>query len=487
MRERIRKRELEEGEDVWEAKKKRKGRGDRRTRREKKEWEERIRRERDLREENNTRGEDGRGKKGRMTKREVGEMLKRVEEERIEGLGRIMGGEKRWAKARETMEKWIRDMRDRKEEERGQVRKEEVTEEEVEEVRRRLKNMIVMRLDKSKGELYCECPVLHWRRIRENVNDYKEVYEEEKNLTEGMIKKFQEEEYRRRKLEGVMNWRGGEIAKVRADAKSKDPENKTRIISSYRRVAMRKIWKMAGKGLTFMFMEMRKKVRHFTLHRLDELHGKLKKGLQRVRGVFGDYTRIETGQFDVKRMFTNLGREEIRKAVKWLFEETDKEMRRKDEGGRGMERRSRRKFVTVTKETGEVRWGKGFGGEDVCTFSRENLEDLVEMDLMFCYVKVGDVLMHQGQGAPIGGMLSRFYGDVVCAYQEWNFIKTLGREGRRVYGIRQVDDLLIVMAWDGRREASKKWCEWVRQRIRGEEKEERKVYRGGLEIEEEKR
>ena len=123
---------------------------------------------------------------------------------------------------------------------------------------------------------------------------------------------------------------------------------------------MRKVWKLAGKGLTFMLKNLKKDIRHFTLHRLDEMNKHIEKGVKRLKKAYGENTRLITRQYDVKRMFTDLNREEIGKAINWLFKEMEKGGRRET---RGMERRSQRSHVTVDKETGEARWGKGGSDE----------------------------------------------------------------------------------------------------------------------------
>jgi ribosomal protein L19 len=346
--------------------------------------------------------------------------------------------------------------------------------------KRSLKGMIVSALDKSSGELYCECPIVHYERMVENVRDYKEVYEVQRNLTPQLILKFMKEEWRAKGLYKIASWTAGNIPRARADPKSKDPIKKTRLISSYRKSPLRRLWRLAGKGLTFVFQNLRKKVRHFTLHRLDAMKRKVGKGLKRISKVYGNETEILTAQFDVKRMFTDLDRGEIMKALSWLFGEVGK--MKKDQG---RELRTNRRYVTVRREEPHlVRWGRAANDEATACFSLEELKLCVEMDLKWCYLSVGEVVMKQGNGAPIGGMMSRFYGDLVCSYHEWQMIKRMGKGSRRVYGIRQVDDLIMMQAVRRGDAQSQAEGERLWKEVRGDEGE-RKVYKGGLEIEEE--
>ena len=86
--------------------------------------------------------------------------------------------------------------------------------------------------------------------------------------------------------------------------------------------------------------------------------------------------------------------------------------------------------------------------EDVVTFSFENLRNIVLLDLQFTYSLVGKTILKQRQGAPIGGILSCFYANLVCAKKENEFINrdTLDIQNR-IYGIRQVDDLVMWVAY----------------------------------------
>ena len=61
-------------------------------------------------------------------------------------------------------------------------------------------------------------------------------------------------------------------------------------------------------------------------------------------------------------------------------------------------------------------------------------------------------------------------------------MKSLKKEKRRIYGIRQVDDLLLVIAFDKKSNQSyKEALQWKKEFL-----EKDKVYKGGLELEEQK-
>ena len=74
---------------------------------------------------------------------------------------------------------------------------------------------------------------------------------------------------------------------------------------------------------------------------------------------------------------------------------------------------------------------------------------VVNTDLKYTYSTVGKTVLKQKLGCPIGGNLSSFYANLYCAKQEYEFITrpTLNRKNR-ISGIRQIDDVILWVAYD---------------------------------------
>jgi hypothetical protein len=102
------------------------------------------------------------------------------------------------------------------------------------------------------------------------------------------------------------------------------------------------------------------------------------------------------------------------------------------------------------------------------------------MDLNNTYQSVSGEVFKQIHGCPIGGNLSGIYANVLCAFQENEAIRKLGTSYLRVAGIRQVDDLLLFLAYDKRNSQSLISAEAIRREFLQLER----VYKGGLELEE---
>ena len=106
--------------------------------------------------------------------------------------------------------------------------------------------------------------------------------------------------------------------------------------------------------------------------------------------------------------------------------------------------------------------------------------------LEFTYSTVGQNILKQKQGCPIGGILSSFYANLYCAKQEYDYItkNSLDRKDR-IYGIRQVDDLVMWVAFDRTRGSSQTEAEEILREMFDKETQESSVYSHGLTIEEE--
>src|SRR3954454_13317728 len=62
----------------------------------------------------------------------------------------------------------------------------------------------------------------------------------------------------------------------------------------------------------------------------------------------------------------------------------------------------------------------------------------------------GNDIFKQIRGCPIGGFLSAIYANVKCAYDEFYFIKRWKNDKHKIYGIRQVDDLIFWVAYNNK-------------------------------------
>jgi hypothetical protein len=108
-----------------------------------------------------------------------------------------------------------------------------------------------------------------------------------------------------------------------------------------------------------------------------------------------------------------------------------------------------------------------------------SLMETVKIDLDNAFQTIGGNIYQQTFGCPIGGNLSAIYANVLCAYDEFSALKALRNDSKLVAGIRQVDDLLLFIAYKRHDERSRIRKDEIRELFLRKEG----VYRGGLELE----
>jgi hypothetical protein len=104
---------------------------------------------------------------------------------------------------------------------------------------------------------------------------------------------------------------------------------------------------------------------------------------------------------------------------------------------------------------------------------------------MFTQSKIGNTIIKQKKGCPIGGILSGSYANIYCAKNEYEFLKRQEEiiDIRRIQGIRQMDDLILWIAYNEESNLSKKQTADILEELYNTETEQTKVYKGGLNLE----
>ncbi|GBG91153.1 hypothetical protein CBR_g52034 [Chara braunii] len=154
--------------------------------------------------------------------------------------------------------------------------------------------------------------------------------------------------------------------------------------------------------------------------------------LQRVNRMIekrGCATEVESASFDIKEMFSRLPHEDIRDAVHWIvkyYQEKGLEFVRVNTRGRG---------ASFGKTTGADHWRRLELGDVV---------KLVDLELGHTYTNATGVLLRQVVDIPMGKSTSPPLACILCAMAESKFINSLGRYRRQVFGIRLIDDVILV-------------------------------------------
>ena len=182
-------------------------------------------------------------------------------------------------------------------------------------------------------------------------------------------------------------------------------------------------------------------------------------------------------------MYTNLHHEQIINAIIWLYQKAKKMHIKK-----GKRTRSKDDFTIISKFNNSIdgrkksiRWSSTRSiDKDELTFTFDDILMIVTIDLSYSYQSRGKDIFLQTHGCPIGGFLSAIYANVKCAHDEFSFLTNIGPLRERVYGIRQMDDLFLCVAYKNSDLISKTQAFKLKKTIL----DFNSTYKGGLELEE---
>ena len=262
---------------------------------------------------------------------------------------------------------------------------------------------------------------------------------------------------------------------------------------------MRKLYRRANKVLTWLFRQLPKSCPHFTLHKLHNLKHRVAEAQTTMRDIYGENTEIKLFCTDVQQMFTNLTHEGIKKATRWMLNTLKDQKQYTTRGGiPRTPRKHRKNKITLVTETDEVYWGqstheahqkeKATGSkEDIIIFNFDDLMQIIHFDLNTAYSTVGKTILEQQHGCPIGGILSCFYANIYCAWTEYIFMKKHEENGKhRIYGIRQVDDLIMWVSYEKGNKQSETQANDIIKELFNTDNKISNVYTDGLTLTEEK-
>jgi hypothetical protein len=147
---------------------------------------------------------------------------------------------------------------------------------------------------------------------------------------------------------------------------------------------------------------------------------------------------ISVRAYDIKNFYTCLSHDEIRKAYFWMVSELKKCVGR------------RCKYVNVSNDRSEkIRIDSKMNVYGWHSFDFDMLFNIINMDLNNTIFSVGDVLLKQKKGVPMGSPISPVLAIMVAAYYENMFYLDCGSDAEcRFRGMRYVDDILAMAVYD---------------------------------------
>ena len=169
--------------------------------------------------------------------------------------------------------------------------------------------------------------------------------------------------------------------------KDKEPLNKSRLIASYCKHPLRKIYKNTASVLIWCLNKI-KKLRHFTLYSQTDLRNRIHSAQRWLRRIPHNSATICL-QTDVKQMYTHLSHKEILHSIKWLIDHTMSQSRTRN--------KNKQIFAMTRDPPHSIHLSSGTP-EDHLVFTKEDLLKIVNLDLTTSYQTKGNDLFLQTHG-----------------------------------------------------------------------------------------
>ena len=98
----------------------------------------------------------------------------------------------------------------------------------------------------------------------------------------------------------------------------------------------------------------------------------------------------------------------------------------------------------------EVGWKRpSNNNDDYAIINLNTLLKIINLDFDHAHFKIGDLILTQKNGCPIGGFISAQLAIIYCCYAEHTFMSSrTPRLQHSIYGIRSTDDLLLIISYD---------------------------------------
>jgi len=143
---------------------------------------------------------------------------------------------------------------------------------------------------------------------------------------------------------------------------------------------------------------------------------------------------------DIKNMYTEMKHKSILVAVNWLLNISSGLDRHRDRLAVRRFKYKDNRYIT--------HWGRSYNSITHCEITRQTLYDIIEFDMNNVIFTVGNVILRQIDGIPMGGFISAPEAQLVCIYAEIQLHLSLGMDTKYISGKRYMDDLTVFITYD---------------------------------------
>jgi len=332
-------------------------------------------------------------------------------------------------------------------------------------VRKIVRGLVVSPVDKNVKDRLLECPALYWEGYKTTF--WNNHYRVQPGLTEDLVLSRWCAFYRRRgyekyvKLSRVGHKVPG-VAYTMVKMKDLDPASphylhpRRRPLTPYggkgrQRHPLWKLMKICGAILKKAVVSAG--LRCWNLDRCSDFASSLPVTWKRLYDVGDDQcgVRVVAFPFDIKSMFTELDKQEVMRAARFVLTENP--------GWKSPSQRLGKvgfypvgAFISSLDGKWNVRIGKGLRQRKHELFIPFRVVlDIIEFDLRESLMTCGKYIVTQCFGIPMGSFLSALLAGLTVSVAEHKFYSNLPPSvATRVDGLRYADDgLVLVVEWDG--------------------------------------
>ncbi|GBG69132.1 hypothetical protein CBR_g3831 [Chara braunii] len=297
---------------------------------------------------------------------------------------------------------------------------------EVDAVKKELKGLVLTPLDRNPGETLAMCPVVYHQAMMHTFvrsPGYRVMGTPEK-----IVHKEIWEDLVEMGLKGFVKWdRKGEFGKSYVLPKHKDLDRYCPICPTYNE-PMVKTGKLVAKALNHLLFSLPKDS-HFNMQAVEHMAQRLGR-INKILASSDNMGRVEVMSYDIKEMFSKLTHDQIMKALEWIV------LFHQEKG---------RTFVRVNPRGRGCSFGMTTGGDGWRRLDLKLMMKFVQLELRHTYTYATGLLLRQDIGIPMGKSTSPPLACILCAYAEHNFIRRLGRWRQRVFGLRLMDDVTLIL------------------------------------------
>ncbi|GBG59272.1 hypothetical protein CBR_g32287 [Chara braunii] len=266
----------------------------------------------------------------------------------------------------------------------------------VKETRRRFEGLVLTPRDRNPGETYVMCPYLYFEAMMGTfvINPgYEVVQQSEEEVKETVHMAFKKEAI---------------------------PSDLSIVLGPATRTG-----KCVAKALNHMLFHL-PALWHFNLRSVSEVTMRIEKINKKCDAKPNSAVQLTAMSYDVKDMFSKLSHHDIMEAVTWIIDHYV------SKGQDTIRVNTRGKGCTFGRTTGADHWR---------AMKLSDIKDFVSVDLEHTYVYATGVLL----GIPMGKSTSLPLACILCTYSEFKFLSSLGNLRRRVYGLRLMDDVSLII------------------------------------------